>query len=113
MEVFHRELKQECLSHFYQRTHESLPGTAKLSPLGELLLEISAIRSIKIHLKIGKGTLGMKFRSMALGILVDLFRAMEKGWKRVSGSFACIHGEVLQVNNGINGRANRKSIVSY
>ena len=55
----------------------------------------------------------MKFRSMALGILVDLFRAMEKGWKRVSGSFACIHGEVLQVNNGINGRANRKSIVSY
>jgi hypothetical protein len=74
-------VKQDGLRHLYQRTHESLLGTAKLSPLGELLLEISAIRSMETHLKIGKGTPGMRFRSMALRILVDLFKAMEKGVK--------------------------------
>ena len=81
IETFHRELKQDGLRHLYQRTHESLLGTAKLSPLGELLLEISAIRSLESHLKIGKGTPGMRFRSMAMRILVDLFKAMEKGGK--------------------------------
>ena len=81
IETFHREMKQDGLRHLYQRTHESLLGTAKLSPLGELLLEISAIRSLESHLKIGKGTPGMRFRSMAMGILVDLFKAMEKGGK--------------------------------
>ena len=81
IEVFHRELKQDGLRHLYRRTHESLPSTAKLSPLGDLLLEISAIRSMETHLKIGKGTPGMRFRSMALRILVDLFKAMEKGGK--------------------------------
>ena len=33
IEVFHRELKQDGLRHLYRRTHESLLGTAKLSPL--------------------------------------------------------------------------------
>ncbi|MFG1546191.1 MAG: hypothetical protein AAE976_06805 [Thermoplasmataceae archaeon] len=113
MEVIHRELKQDCLSHLYQRTHESLLGTAKLSTLGKLLLEISAIRSMDAHLKIGKGTPGMRFRSMVLWILVDLFRAMEKGWKRVSGSIARIHGESIQVNNGFTERSNCKTIERY
>ena len=81
IETFHREMKQDGLRHLYQRTHESLLGTAKLSPLGELLLEISAIRSLESHLKIGKGTPGMRFRSMAMGMLVDLLKAMEKGGK--------------------------------
>ena len=81
IEVFHRELKQGELRHLYQRTHESLLGTAKLSPLGELLLEISAIRSLESHLKIGKDTPGMRFRSMAMRVLVDLFKAIEKGGK--------------------------------
>ena len=63
IEVFHRELKQDGLRHLYQRTHESLPGTAKLSPLGDLLLEISAIRSLETHLKIGKGTPSMRWVS--------------------------------------------------
>ncbi len=52
----------------------------------------------------------MKFRSMTLGIPVDLFRAMERGWKRVPGRIACIHGEALQVNTGFTGRSNRKSM---
>ena len=81
VEVFHREVKQDGLRHLYQRTHESLLGTAKLSPLGELLLEISAIRSMETHLKIGKGTPGMRFRSMAMRVLVDLFKAIEKRGK--------------------------------
>ena len=81
IEVFHRELKQDGLRHLYQRTHESLLGTAKLSPLGELLLEISAIRSLESQLKIGKGTPGLRYRSMAIRILVDLLKAMEKGGK--------------------------------
>ena len=113
IEVFHRELKQDGLRHLYQRTHESLLGTAKLSTLGKLLLEISAIRSMDAHLKIGKGTPGMRFRSMVLWILVDLFRAMEKGWKRVSGSIARIHGESIQVNNGFTERSNCKTIERY
>ncbi len=78
IEVFPREMKLDGLRHLYQRTHESLLGKAKLSPLGELLLEISAIRSMETHLKIGKGTPGMRFRSMAMRILIDLFRVMEK-----------------------------------
>ena len=56
-------------------------GTAKLSPLGELLLEISAIRSLESRLKIGNGTPGVRFRSMAMRVLLDLFKAMEKGGK--------------------------------
>ena len=81
IETFHRELKQDGLRHLYQRTHESLLGTAKLSPLGDLLLEISAIRSLESHLKIGKDTPGMRFRLMAIRILVDLLKAMEKAGK--------------------------------
>ncbi|EQD76737.1 transposase IS4 family protein, partial [mine drainage metagenome] len=81
IEIFHRELKQDGLRHLYQRTHESLLGTAKLSPLGELLLEISAIRSLESQLKIGKGTPGLRFRSIAMRILVDLLKAMEKRGK--------------------------------
>ena len=81
IETFHRELKQDGLKHLYQRKHESLLGTAKLSLLGALLLEISAIRSLESHLKIGKGTPGLRFSSMAMGILVNLFKAMEKKGK--------------------------------
>jgi hypothetical protein len=76
--VFHRELKQDRLRHLYQRTLESLLGTAKLSPLGELLLEISVMRSPESQLKIGKGTSGLRFRSIAMRILVDLPKATEK-----------------------------------
>ncbi len=65
--AFHRELKQDRLKHLYQRAHESLLGTAKLSLLGALLLEISTIRSMESHLKIGKGTPGLRFRAMATG----------------------------------------------
>ena len=79
IDVFHRELKQDGLRHLYQRTHESLLGTAKLSPPGELLLEISAIRSMESQLKIGKGTPGLRFRSMAMRVLVDLLKTMKKG----------------------------------
>ena len=79
IELFHRELKQDGLRHLYQRTHESLLGTAKLSPPGELLLEISAIRSMESQLKIGKGTPGLRFRSMAMRVLVDLLKTMKKG----------------------------------
>ena len=81
IEVFHRELRQDGLEHLYQRTHEGLLGTAKLSLLGELLLEITAIRSMDSQLKTGRGTPGMSFRSMAMRILVDLLKAMEKGGK--------------------------------
>ena len=49
IEVFHEKLKQDRLKHPYQRQHATLPGTAKMSPLGELLLEISAINSTENH----------------------------------------------------------------
>jgi hypothetical protein len=101
MEVFHRELKQDGLRHLYQRTHESLLGTAKLSPLGELLLEISAIRSMESHLKIGQGTPGMRFRSMAPGILVDLFRAMEKVGKEFLEALLASIGNLYRSTMGL------------
>ena len=91
------------LSHVYQRTHESLPGTAKLSPLGELLLEISAIRSMESHLKIGKGTPDLRFRSMAPGILVDLFRAMEKGGKEFLEALLASMGKPYRSTMGLMG----------
>ena len=103
IEVFHRELKQDGLRHLYRRTHESLPSTAKLSPLGDLLLEISAIRSMETHLKIGKGTPGMRFRSMALGILVDLFKAMEKGGKEFLDALLASMGKPYRSTMGLMG----------
>ena len=103
VEVFHREVKQDGLRHLYQRTHESLLGTAKLSPLGELLLEISAIRSMETHLKIGKGTPDLRFRSMALGILVDLFRAMEKGGKEFLEALLASMGKPYRSTMGLMG----------
>jgi hypothetical protein len=91
------------LSHVYQRTHESLPGTAKLSPLGELLLEISAIRSMETHLKIGKGTPGLRFRSIASRILVDLLKAMEKGGKEFLEALLASMGKPYRSTMGLMG----------
>ena len=82
IEQSHREVKQDGLRHLYQRTHESLLGTAKLSPLGELLLEISAIRSLGSRMKLGKSTLELRYRVMAMRILMELFVMLEeKGQK--------------------------------
>ena len=82
IETFHREVKQDGLGHLYQRTHESLLGTAKLSPLGELLLEISAIRSLESRMKLGKSTPDLRFRAMAMRILKELFLTLEnKGYR--------------------------------
>jgi len=49
--------------------------------MGDLLLKISAIRSMESHLIIGKGTPGLRFRSMVLRILVDLLKAIENDGK--------------------------------
>ncbi|MCL5665644.1 MAG: hypothetical protein M1315_02265 [Candidatus Thermoplasmatota archaeon] len=86
IEVFHRELKQYGPRYLYQRTHESLLGTANLSLLEKLTLEISAIRSLEFHIKMGKCKSGMRFRSMAMRVLVDLFMAIEKGGKKFLGA---------------------------
>ena len=56
METFHRELKQGGLKHLYQRTHESLLGTAKRWHLGAFLLKISAIYSRESSLKMERYT---------------------------------------------------------
>ena len=69
----------------------------------DLLLEISAIRSMDAHLKIGKGTPGMSFRSMALGILVDLFRAMEKGGKEFLKALLASVGNPYRSTMGLMG----------
>ena len=108
MEVFHRELKQDGPRHLYQRTHERFHGTAKLSPLGELLLEISAIRSMETHLKIGKGTPDLRFRSMAPGIPVDLFRAMEKGGKEFLEALLASMGKPYRSTMGLMGGQTQK-----
>lgn len=50
----------------------------ELNPLGYRLFGISAIRSMEAHLKIRKGTLSMRFTSLALEILVGLFRVTEE-----------------------------------
>ena len=74
--------------------------TAKLSPLGELLLEISAIRSLESQMKIGKGTPGLKFRSIASRILVDLFKAMEKGGKEFLEALLATIGKLYRSRMG-------------
>ena len=48
-----------------------------------LLLEISAMISLETRLKIGKGTPGLRFRSMSLGLLQDLFVALENKGSRL------------------------------
>ena len=58
-----------------------MPGTAKMSLLGELLLEISAINSTENHLKIRKGTPEPRHKLVAISILTDLFRAIENKGK--------------------------------
>ena len=79
IEVMHRELKQDGLGKAFQRVFAGLAQSAKLSLLGELLLEISALRSLGTQLKIGKGTPGLRHRSMAVRFLDDLFVALESG----------------------------------
>ena len=54
IEVMHRELKQDGLGRIFQRVFAGLVGSAKLSLLGELLLEISALRSRETWLKLEK-----------------------------------------------------------
>ena len=78
IETMHREIKQDGIGRIFQRVFAGIVSTTKLSLLGELLLEISAMISLGTQLKIGKGTPGLKFRSMALRFLQDLFVALEK-----------------------------------
>ena len=54
IEIMHRENKQDGLGRIYQRVFAGIVSTTKLSPLCEPLLEISPIRSLGYHLKIGK-----------------------------------------------------------
>ena len=82
IETMHRELKQDGLGSIYQRMFAGLLGTAKLSLLGDLLLEISAMRTLESQLKIGERTPDLRFRSMALRLIADLFKALEnKGYR--------------------------------
>jgi hypothetical protein len=52
-------------------------NTRKLSLLGNLFLEISAMLSQRTQLEIGKGTPGLRFISMTIRFLQDLFKALE------------------------------------
>ena len=71
--------------------------------MGELLLEISAIRSMETHLKIGKGTPGLRFRSIASRILVDLLKAMEKGGKEFLEGLLASIGKPYRSTMGLMG----------
>ena len=83
IEVMHREVKQDGLGRIFQRVFAGLVGSAKLSLLGELLLEISALKSRESWLKMNKKTPGMRFRSMALWFLKNLFIALENKGQRL------------------------------
>ncbi len=77
IETMHREIKQDGVGRIFQRVFAGIVSTTKLSLLGELLLEISAMISLETQLKIGKGTPGLRFRFMALRLLNDLSVALE------------------------------------
>ena len=83
IETMHREIKQDGLRRIFQRVLAGIVSTTKLSLLGNLLLEISAMLSLGTQLKIGKGTPGLRFRSMALRFLQDLFKALEDKGSRL------------------------------
>ena len=83
IETMHREIKQDGIRRTFQRVFAGIVSTTKLSLLGDLLLEISAMRSLETQLKIGKGTPGLRYRSMALRLLQDLFMALEKKGQRL------------------------------
>ena len=77
IEMMHREIKQDGLRRIFQRVFAGIVSTTKLSFLGNLLLEISVMLSLGTQLKIGKGMPCPRFRSMVLGFLQLLFKAME------------------------------------
>lgn len=65
----HRETKQDWLRGIFQRAFAGIVSTTKLSLLGNLFLEISAMLSLVNQLKLGKETPGLKFRSMTPKVL--------------------------------------------
>ena len=73
----HREIKQDGLRRIFRWVFAGIVNTTKLSFLGNLLLEISAMLSRETQLKIGKGMPSLMFRPMALRSLQDLFKALE------------------------------------
>jgi hypothetical protein len=77
LETMNREIKQDGLRRIFQRVFAGIVSTTKLSFLGNLLLEISVMLSLGTQLKIGKGMPCPRFRSMVLGFLQLLFKAME------------------------------------
>ena len=83
IEMMHREIKQDGLRRIFQRVFAGIVSTTKLSLLGNLLLEISAMLSLETRLKIGKGTPGLMFRSIALRFLQDLFKTLADKWSRL------------------------------
>ena len=83
IEIMHREIKQDGLERIYQRVFAGIVSTTKLSLLGDLLLEISAMVSLGTQLKIGKGTPGLRFRSMTLRLLQDLFVALKNNGSKL------------------------------
>lgn len=86
IEVMHREYKQDGSRRIYQRVFAGLLRGLKLSLLGDLLLELSADRSMATRLKIRSCTPGLRHRSMALRLLNDLFLALEEKGKRLLDS---------------------------
>ena len=54
IEVMHRKNKQDGLGRIYQRVFAGIVSTIKLSLLGDMLLEISAVISLETRLKMGK-----------------------------------------------------------
>ena len=78
-----REIKQDGLGRIYQRVFVGIVSTTKLSLLGDLHLEISAMTFLETQLKIGKGAPGLRYRPMALGFLQDLFMALDDRGSRL------------------------------
>jgi hypothetical protein len=77
IETMHREIKQDGIGRIFQQVFAGIVSTTKLSLLGELLLEISAMILLGTQLNTGKGTPGLRFGSMAMRLLQDLFVALE------------------------------------
>lgn len=91
--VMHRKLKQDGLRKTFQQVFAGLDQSAKLNLLVELLLEISALRSLGTQLKIGKGTPDLRHRSMAVRFLDYLFVALKsRGGKLMDAVMESIRG---------------------
>ena len=99
------------VERIFQPVFAGIVSTTKLSLLGKLLIEISAMISLETQLKMVKGTPALGFRCMAWGVSERSVYGTGKQGNQAVGSHYGFYQETLYIDNWRNGRVKRKTIV--